>query len=167
MKFPRMPFAIVAVTLLLPGAPTVVAQTPANACRLVNASELQAILGGAINLKSGAIGEVQVCSGEGQTGKVSVRVFKRTSGPSDTREQAGIEAVKKMGAQVDVTTSGGIMCMTVVPPAQMLAMGYGTTCTVMSKAPLYAVIEISAKTQKDMVPIDKLRPIAERMATRF
>jgi hypothetical protein len=162
-----MPFALAVVMLLLPGAPMVVAQTPANACGLVTAAEFQGVLGGAVNLKSGAIGEVQVCSGEGQTGKVTVRFFKRTGDPSGAREQAGIEAVKKMGAQVDVTTSGGIMCMTIVPPAQMPAMGYATTCTVMSKAPTFAVIEISAKAQKDMVPIDKLRPIAERIATRF
>jgi hypothetical protein len=57
--------------------------------------------------------------------------------------------------------------MTTVPPANLAQYGYGTTCTVTSKAPMFAVIEIKAKAQKDMVPMDKLRTIAVKMATRF
>jgi hypothetical protein len=72
-----------------------------------------------------------------------------------------------LGAQVDVKTSGGIMCMTAVPPEKMAAMGFGTTCTVTSKAPTFAVIEITAKTQKDMVSMERLRAVAEKMASRF
>jgi hypothetical protein len=41
------------------------------------------------------------------------------------------------------------------------------SCTVMSKAPLFAVIEVKSKTQKDMIPMEKLRTVAEKMATRF
>jgi hypothetical protein len=32
---------------------------------------------------------------------------------------------------------------------------------------MFAVIEIQAKTQKDMAPMEKLRSVAEKMATRF
>ena len=46
-------------------------------------------------------------------------------------------------------------------------MGFGSTCTVTSKAPTFAVMEITAKTQKDMVPMEKLRAVAEKMASRF
>ena len=32
---------------------------------------------------------------------------------------------------------------------------------------MFAVIEVTAKAQKDMVPSDKLRLIAQKMAARF
>ena len=46
-------------------------------------------------------------------------------------------------------------------------MGFGSTCTVTSKAPTFAVMEITAKTQNDMVPMEKLRAVAEKMASRY
>lgn len=61
----------------------------------------------------------------------------------------------------------GVMCMTVVPPANLAAVGFGTTCTVISKAPTFAVIEVTANAQKDMVPMEKLRGLAIKMASRF
>src|SRR5262245_49074910 len=144
------------------------AQAPANkACGLVTEAELQSALGSTVTLKAGSMGDVQTCGGESQSARVLLRFFKRSTDPSGSAEQAGIDAIRKMGAQVDVKTSGGIMCMTAVPPANLAAMGFGTTCTVTSKAPTFAVIEITAKTQKDMVPMEKLRAVAEKMASRF
>jgi len=137
-----------------------------KACGLVTESELQVALGAKVTLKPGSIGDVQTCAGETATARVLVRFFTRKD-QSGNAEQAGIDAIKKMGAQVDVKTSGGIMCMTAVPPQNLAAMGFGTTCTVTSKAPMFAVIEVTAKTQKDMVPMERLRAVAEKMATRF
>ena len=144
------------------------AQAPAHkACGLVTESELQSALGSKVTLKAGSIGDVQTCGGVSQSTRVQLRLFKRSTDSSGNAEQAGIDAIRKMGAQVDVKTSGGIMCMTAVPPANLAAMGFGTTCTVTSKAPTFAVIEITAKTQKDMVSMEKLRAVAEKMASRF
>jgi hypothetical protein len=149
-------------------AQTTVAQTPATrACGLVTESELQSVLGAKVNLKGGSIGDVQTCSGDAQRATVLLRLFKRTRDRSGDTEKAGIDAVKKMGVKVDIKTSGGITCTTMVPPPNLAQLGFGTTCTVMSKAPTYAVIEITAKTQKDMVSMEKLRTVAEKMATRF
>jgi hypothetical protein len=160
-----LPAAVVAIAM---AARVGVAQAPVDkACGLVTDSELQSALGSKVTLKPGSIGDVQTCGGETQSARVLVRLFKRSSDPSGRAEQAGIDAIRKMGAQVDVKTAGGIMCMTAVPPANMAAMGFGTTCTVTSKAPTFAVIEITAKTQKDMVPMETLRAVAEKMATRF
>ena len=157
--------AIVVIALT---ATASMAQAPANrACALVTDSELQSVLGSKVTLKAGSIGDVQTCGGQTPGVRVLLRFFKRNGAPSGNAEQAGIDAIKKMGAQVDVSSSGGIMCMTTVPPENMAAMGYGTTCTVTSKAPTFAVIEITAKTQRDMVPMDKLRSVAEKMASRF
>ncbi len=145
-----------------------IAQETANkACGLATESELQSALGSRVTLKPGSIGNAQTCGGETQSARVLLRFFTRSKDPSGNAEQAAIEAIKKMGAQVDVKTSGGIMCMTAVPPQSMAAMGFGTTCTVTSKAPTFAVIEITAKTQKDMVPMERLRAVAEKMASRF
>ena len=145
------------------------AQTPtSDACRLVTEAEFESVLGGKVTPQSTSIGEVQTCSARAQASSATVRLFKRTGDPSGAKEQAGIEALKKMGAQVDVKTSGGITCVTTVPPANMAArMGFGTSCTVMSKAPIYAVIETRATSQKDLVPMEKLRSVAEKMAGRM
>ena len=144
------------------------AQTPAGkACGLITESEAQSILGAKVILKDGSLGSAQTCTAESQTATMMLRSFKRTGDASGATEKAGIEAVKKMGTQVDVKTSGGIMCMTTVPPANLAQYGYGTSCTVMSKAPLFAVIEVKSKTPKDMIPMEKLRTVAEKMATRF
>ena len=114
------------------------AEVPANACALVTASELQSAIGGAITLQSGSMGKVQTCSGQTQAGtRVLVRMFTRTTDAAGNTEKAGIAAAKKSGAQTEVQNNGGVMCSTVVPPQGMEAMGYGTTCTVTRKAPLY------------------------------
>lgn len=144
------------------------AQAPVNkACGLVTNSELQSALGSKVILKAGSIGDAQTCGGETPSARVLLRFFKRTTDPSGHREQAGIDAARKMGAKVDVKTSAGITCMTAVPPENMAAVGFSTACTVTRKAPMFAVIEITAKTQKDMVPMEKLRAVAEKMASRF
>jgi len=161
-------FFLLASAATLSGTSGLVAQsTTGKACGLVTESEIQSVLGTKVNLKSGALGDVQTCSADAQTASMMLRLFKRTGDPSGAKEKAGIDAIKKMGAQVDVKTADGITCMTTVPPANLAQYGYGTTCTVTSKAPMFAVIEITAKAQKDMVPMDKLRTIAQKMATRF
>lgn len=71
-----------------------------------------------------------------------------------------------MGAQVEVKTFGPITCVAVVPPANLVEYGFGTTCTV-NKAPMFAVLEVTAKKKQEAVPIEKLRPLADKMAGRF
>ena len=157
-----------AVVLVVVAGRVGMAQAPANrACGLVTDAEIQSALGSKVVLQAGSLGAVQTCAGQTESARVLVRFFMRTTDPSGNAEQAGIDAIRKMGAQVDVKASGGITCMTAVPPQNMVAMGFGTTCTVTSKAPMFAVIEVTAKTQKDMVPLEKLRPVAEKMASRF
>lgn len=157
-----------AVVVVAVAAQASMAQAPANkACGLVTEADLQSALGSKVTLKAGSMGDVQTCGGDTQSARVLLRFFKRSTDLAGTEEQAVIDEIRKMGVQVDVKTSGGIMCMTAVPPANMAAMGFNTSCTVMSKAPTFAVIEITAKTQKDMVPMEKLRAVAEKMASRF
>jgi hypothetical protein len=87
---------------------------------------------------------------------------RRSSGT----EKGGIEMVKQMGIKVDVKTFGSITCSTMVPPANLAQHGFNTTCTV-SKATAIAGVEVIAKSQQDMVAIERLHPLAEKMANRF
>ena len=45
-------------------------------------------------------------------------------------------------------------------------MGYNTTCTV-SKDAAMAGIEVTANTKQAMIPIERLRPVTEKMMGRF
>ena len=134
-----------------------------KACALATPAELE-VLGGKATMSPGTMGTVDVCNGKAGTTNVLIRLLKRSGDAPKSNEHPGVEAVKKMGATVETRTFGPIFCMAVTPNAQMAAYGFTTTCTV-SKHPMYAVIEV--KTEKQGMPIDKLRPIAEKMSSRF
>jgi hypothetical protein len=114
-------------------------------------------------------GKTEICMGQAPTATVMLRLVTGLDPGRDrsgAKEKAGIEIVKKMGGQVDVKTFGPIVCSTMEPPAGKEQMGYNTTCTV-SKDTALAGIEVTAKAKKDIVLIEKLRPLAEKMAGRF
>jgi hypothetical protein len=114
-------------------------------------------------------GKAEFCTGQSPNAKVVLRLASGLDPGRDrsgAKEKAGVEMMKKMGAQVEVKSLGPIVCSTVVPPAGKEQMGYNTTCTV-SKDTAVAGIEVTAKSQKDMVSIERLHPLAEKMAGRF
>jgi hypothetical protein len=136
-----------------------------KACALATPAELETVLGAKATLAPSTMGTADVCSAKAGATAVVIRLVKRTGDPpSEKTAHAGVEAVKKMGATVETKTFGPIFCMAITPNAQMAAYGFTTTCTV-SKHPMYAVIEVN--TPKQGTPIDKLRPIAEKMSSRF
>jgi hypothetical protein len=146
-----------------------------RACALVTAEELEGALGAKVSgLKpSGMVGEagmpkdIQICSGSSRTATIMLRIAKGGGGGGSGNAAAkGIEIAKKMGAQVDVKTFGPITCSTMTPPKNLEQYGFNTTCSVV-KGGQVAAIEVTAKTKNDVVPIDKLRPLAEKMASRF
>ena len=161
----------VAASLTL-GPPTFANAGNANrACGLLTAAELEAALGGKVSgLKDGGApgpmgSDAQFCFAETPTARILLRLAKKSG-----REPAGgaetIEELKKMGIQIAVKTFGPITCSTVIPPKGQEQTGFNTTCSV-DKGTQLAAVEVTAKSQKDMVPIEKLRPLAEKMATRF
>ncbi|HET8721294.1 MAG TPA: hypothetical protein VFM24_04660, partial [Nitrospira sp.] len=85
---------------------------------------------------------------------------------SGSKEKAGLEMVKNMGAQVEVQTFGPIVCSSLIPPRGKEQMGYNTTCT-LSKETAVAGIEITANSQAGMVSIEKLHTLAQKMGDRF
>src|SRR6266851_4415796 len=144
-----------------------------KACALLTPEEIEAATGLKISaLNPGAApgsvanpGTADLCSGATPAATILLRLAKRSGAAG--REAKGIEAVKKMGAQVDVKNFGPITCSALVPPANLAAqVPFNTTCTV-TKGEVVAGIEVTTRTRKDMVSIDKLRPLAEKMAQRF
>ncbi len=139
-----------------------------NACSLATPAELAAALGTkAPDLKPQTTpgGAAPVCTGTTATATVMLRMGRRTS-PGGDKEAKGIAAARQMGIKVDVKTYGPVTCSTMVPPPNLAQMGYNTTCSVL-KGNTVAAIEVTTKTQQDMVPMEKLRPIAEKMASRI
>jgi hypothetical protein len=138
-----------------------------KACALVTQSELEAVLGEKVTLKPGGMEKVLLCNGTTPKASVLLRVAtKRDGSGSGDAAKAGIEAARKMGAQVDVKTFGPMTCSTMVPPENLAAYGFNTTCSI-TKGASVAAIEITAKTRADMVSIERLKALADKMAGRF
>lgn len=158
----------IAIFALLVLLSPLIAQAQANkACGLLTAAELQSVVGGSVAGLNGSSmpGDVQICTGTSPKAQVMLRIARR-KGDSSAAAAKGLEIAKKMGAQVDLKTFGPIICSTIVPPKDKEVYGFNTTCTV-TKGDTVAGVEITAKNQADMVPIDKLHPLAEKMAGRF
>jgi hypothetical protein len=139
-----------------------------KACGLATPSELESVLGSKVAGLHGSStpgSDAQICSGNTPQAQVMLRIARRKEG-SEGKEAKGIEIAKKMGAQVDVKTYGAITCSSFIPPKSLEAHGFNTTCTV-KKGDTVAGVEITAKSRAEMVAIDKLRPLAEKMADRF
>jgi hypothetical protein len=133
-------------------------------CTLVTPAELESIAGSEVTMTANSLGNAQICSGRTPALSVMLRMAQRK--PGGGNEAAGAAIAEQMGATVEVKTFGAITCSTMVPPKGKEEYGFNTTCSVL-KGTTVAAIEITAKSRKDMVPIDKLRPVAEKIAKRF
>jgi hypothetical protein len=142
-----------------------------KACNLLTAAELEPVAGKLSAFSPMSLGTAEMCTASSANAKVMLRWAKKRESaspggsPSDAAAK-GLEIAKKMGATVDVKTFGPIVCSTLIPPKGKEMAGFNTTCTV-SKGDTVAGVEVTAKAQKDMVSIDKLHPLAEKMAGRF
>src|SRR5437899_5458410 len=140
-----------------------------RACKLLTPAELEPLVGKlpAFTSMSG-LPSADICTSSSASGtRVMLRLAQTKSGGGSAEAAAkGVEAARKLGATVDVKTSGSITCSTIVPPKNLQAYGFNTTCSV-AKNNQVAAVEVTVKAQKDMVSIDKLRPLAEKISTRF
>ena len=143
-----------------------------KACGLLTASEIESVLGTNAALEGSASipgGKIHICKGQTAGAEMLLRLVTGLDPGRDRsgrEEKAGLEGVKQMGGQVELKTFGPIVCSIAKPPASKPYMGYHTTCTV-SKDTAMAGIEITAYNKNDMVPIERLRPLGEKMAGRF
>jgi hypothetical protein len=137
-----------------------------KACALLTPSELETALGDKVTMEPHDETEgVTFCSGKTPKATVMLRIATRREGTADA-DKRGVEKARQMGAQVDVKTFGPMTCSTVVPPENLASHGFATTCAIV-KGALVAAIDITAKARNDMVPIERLKPVAEKMAARF
>lgn len=155
--------AILASALWLPAAARA-GEADGAPCLLLTPAEVEAALGAKVSdFAQGQGGDL--CYATSSTLGVMLRLAKRSGPPG--REAKGIEAMKQMGGQVDVKTFGPMTCSTFAPPASLVqAMGFITVCSTV-KGEMVAAVEVTARAQKDAVSIERLRPLAEKMASRF
>lgn len=108
-----------------------------KACGLATAAELESVLGDKVSgLHGGALPntDVQMCSANTPKARVLLRIAKRSGGSSSEAARKGIEIAKQMGAQVELKTFGPITCSTVIPPKNLEAHGFNTTCSVVKES---------------------------------
>jgi hypothetical protein len=137
-----------------------------KACALVMPAELEAALGEKAAMKpQGGTATASICSGTTPKASVMLRVAVKREGSADAAK-AGAEMMRKKGIAVDVQTFGPITCSTMIPPENLAMYGYNTTCSV-TKGTSVAAVEVTVKSKADMVPVDRLKPLAEKMAGRL
>lgn len=137
-----------------------------RACALVTPAELESVLGESVTLEpQGKMEGGALCMGSAPKASVLLRVAKKREGLDDAAK-AGVETMRKKGVQVDVRTFGSVTCSTMVPPDSLAAYGFNTTCSI-TKGKSVAAVEITAKKKADQVSIERLKPLAEKMADRF
>ena len=159
----RIAMLVLTIGLVVPAR----AAEPNQACALLTTAELEAVLGAKLSPLAGQSipgkAGVQMCTTKSANALVLLRLAK-TKGTSNAAAE-GIEIARSIGAQVDVKTFGPITCSTMIPPRNMEQMGFNTTCSVV-KGTTVAAVEITTKARKDLVPIEKVHPLADKIATR-
>jgi hypothetical protein len=148
-----------------------------NPCSLLKPSEVESALGAKVSGldTSGQISGMQTCSGV-VANRMQVMVMFAPAGmqkgndakwadPLAELERQSRESAKSIGAQMDVKKFGdNILCTTLVPPKQG---PYATQCMAVKKPTGMVSISVLVAKQQDMAPIEKLRPLAEKMLSRF
>src|ERR1044071_628500 len=160
---PKILFLAAAAALLLAAASF--AADGALACALVTPGEIEALTGVKVEMKGVTVGTSNFCSARTPTLGVMVRMAQRPAGAAD-KESAAITIARKMGAHIDIKKYGAITCSTIVPPKEKEVYGFNTTCAI-GKGPTLASIEGTTPKRESMVPMEKMRALAEKVGKRF
>jgi hypothetical protein len=86
----------------------------------------------------------------------------RTPGPNDAA--AFIQLMKAQGVQAEFKKFGPTICWTGIP--QKADASFGISCSV-TKGTQTAIISVTAGSDKEMVPVEKLHVLAEKMMPRL
>ena len=147
-----------------------------KACGLLTQAEVAAVVG-PVNLNAGPVTETgSICLAYTPEAMI-VLTLKKLTGTE--RDPQVIDKARKMGAQVEFKTFGPITCSSVIFPSVISSKDveqkvkdsaqinrFTTSCEVL-KGNQVAQIGVTAKSAKDMVSIEKLRSLAEKMTPRF
>jgi hypothetical protein len=162
-------FAFVLLACSLPACAQV------DPCKLLTSAEIESALGAKVTFAGSAQwGATPTCAGGSAAKHMSVMVMFAPGGKADDPkwadplgylEQVSRQSGNSIKAQMEFKRFGSSMlCSTLIPPKPG---PYSTQCLVVKKPTGMASIAILVPMQQDMVPIDKLRPLAEKMAGRF
>jgi hypothetical protein len=167
--------AVFAFVLLAASLPAI---AQVNPCSLLTPAEIESALGGKLSGFGGNApmsATMPTCSGV-MPNHASVMVMfaagdaktaadPKWADPLGYLEQLGRQSANSVKAQFDAKRFGSsILCTTLIPPKPG---PYSTQCMGVKKPTGMATITVLVRTQQDMVPMDKLRPLAEKMLGRF
>lgn len=158
---------------MIPLAAALVAISPiafaeGKACDLTSPDEIQATIGVKPSLKGSALPNgVEVCSGKAGGSTVTIRLYPRKDDAEQEKEEAKVDALRKAGAVIETRRVGKINCLEIRPGGKAARQAYTTSCTTpsTSKAPTYAVVEVSNPSQS--LEMRQLAPLAENIAARI
>jgi len=143
------------------------AQESPTACTLLQPAELESALGGkAGEFSAVGGGQAEICNGQVGQLKIMIRTAKRTRDDDGAVERKGIEVARKMGMLVEGKIDGDMTCSTLVPPPSLAEMGFTTGCSILRNGSVVAV-EVTARSQKEMVSIDAVGKLVQEAVTRF
>ena len=166
-------FAFVLLALSLPAAAQV------DPCKLLTPAEIESALGGKLSGYSGnspMSATIATCAGGVMSKHMSVMVMfaagdaksaadPKWADPLGYLEQTSRQSANSVKAQLDAKRFGSsILCTALIPPKPG---PYSTQCMAVKKPTGMATITILVPAQQDMVPMEKLRPLAEKMLGRF
>ncbi|HMF91083.1 MAG TPA: hypothetical protein VKL40_10585 [Candidatus Angelobacter sp.] len=166
-------FAFVLLALSLPAAAQV------DPCKLLTPAEIENALGGKLSGYSGNApmsATIPTCAGGILPKRMSVMVMfaagdaksaadPKWADPLGYLEQMSRQSADSIKAKMEAKRFGSsILCTTLIPPKQG---PYATQCMAVKKPTGMATISILVPAQQDMVSMDTLRPLAEKMLGRF
>lgn len=153
------------------------ASAQVDPCKLLTPAEIESAIGGKVTFAGSAQwGATPTCAGSSTPKRMSIMLMfapgnagkaddPKWADPLGYLEQVSRESGNKIKAQMEFKRFGSSMlCSTLIPPKPG---PYSTQCMVVKEPTGMASIGILVATQQDMVSIDKLRPLAEKMASRF
>ena len=163
-------FAFVLLAFSLPACAQV------DPCKLLTAAEIESALGAKITFAGNRqMGDMPTCAGAAPN-RMSVMVMfaagdaksaadPKWADPLGYLEQMSRQSANSIKAQLDAKRFGSsILCTALIPPKPG---PYSTQCMAVKKPTGMATITILVSSQQNMVPMDKLRPLAEKMLGRF
>jgi hypothetical protein len=143
-------------------------------CKLLTAAEIESAIGAKTTFAGTAQwGATPTCAGGAAAKRMSVMVMfvpgkagdPNWADPLGFLERQARESANSIKARLDAKRFGSsILCTALIPPKPG---PYSTQCMVVKKPTGMATITILVPTQQDMVSMDKLQPLAEKMAGRF
>ncbi len=166
--------AVLAFVLLAFSLPAAAQVDP---CKLLTAAEIESALGAKVIFAGSAQwGVTPTCAGGSAPKHMSVMVMfapgdaakandPKWADPLGYLEQVSRQSANSIKAQMEAKRFGSsILCTTLIPPKPG---PYSTQCMAVKKPTGMASISVLVPAQQDMVSIDKLHVLAEKMLGRF